>query len=361
MSKKAGVIAAVVVICAAAAAVVKFCFLSDSVAVSNNNDNSSDSKFDYNMEVSDSEYGCRPIYINYSNDLIHSGNLILVNRDYEYTSTNENLVSLSDVKNESYSVSSNEMKLDSVMAQQINSMLSDFEKATGNNDVMANSGFRSIDEQKELYDDDLERTQSDTSELVAPPGHSEHHTGYAMDFAIDDGYYPALKNEGDYSWIYDNADKYGMFLRYTEENKEVTKYMAESWHFRYVGAPHASIIKKLGMPYENYIDFIKEFSYDAPFEYKYSDTESYSIYYVPADTSSDTTSIPVSVKAALSPQNDEYTISGNNVDGFIVTMKIDRVSSDYNEDLLEMYAGMYSPAKTDEEAEQTQADSESEE
>ncbi|MDO5560271.1 MAG: M15 family metallopeptidase [Oscillospiraceae bacterium] len=344
MSKKEGVIAAIILVGAAAAVAVKFCFFSDSSAVATGSDktdsSASDKGYEYSMQLANVKSDCIPIYINYSNDQLDSGNLILVNRDHEYKGSNLNMVSLTDTKTDSYTISQEDMKLDSQMAQSINRMLDDFQTVTGYNDVIANSGYRSVDTQRELYNEDIEMTGLTTSDSVAPPGYSEHHTGLAMDFAVNDGYCSALRDEGEYSWVYENADKYGMFLRYTEANKEVTKYKAESWHFRYIGAPHATIVKKLGMPYEDYIDFLKEFSFESPFEYKYSDNEFYSIYYVPAQQDSSTTKIPLSTRAVLSSDKDVYSISGNNVDGFIVTLKIDSLSADYNEDLITMYSSM---------------------
>lgn len=281
-----------------------------------------------------------PVVVECSNDDIHKGNLILVNRDYEYKDgSNENLINIYAAKSDSYYVNTVDMMLDREMVNAINSMLEDFEAETGISDILANSGYRSYYEQKILYDNDIEATGMSTSVLVAPPGNSEHHTGYAMDFAINDGYsYPALRNEGEYTWIYDNAYKYGMFLRYTEENSHITGYMAESWHFRYVGTTHAALIRRIGVSYEEYISFLKDFSFEAPLEYKYDEENFYKIYYVPADTEAGKTEIPITFEAYTSEYPDAYNISGNNIDGFIVTMRVPELSADYNEAVLDMFS-----------------------
>lgn len=301
-----------------------------------------------------------PVFIECSSDDIHKGKLILVNRDNEYViGSNPDITNIYPSKSSVYEVNTVDMQLDRTMVGAINSMLEDFEAATGIRDILANSGYRTYNEQKIMYDNDLEATGKPYSELVAPPGNSEHHTGYAMDFAINDGYsYPALRNEGEYSWIYENADKYGMFLRYTEENKHITGYMAESWHFRYVGPVHASLIRKMGVAYEEYVGFLKDFTFDSPLEYKYSDNEFYRIYYVPADMENGTTEVPITYEA-FDNKDDGFSISGNNADGFIVTLKVAELSDDYDEAYLYMFNPVQESVSSDDyDAEVTEAESE---
>ncbi|WP_044973729.1 M15 family metallopeptidase [Ruminococcus sp. HUN007] len=292
-------------------------------------------------EVTEAETAVPPVFVEVQNSDIHKGELILVNRDNEYSDgSNQNIVNIYENKSDSYKVDRSYMELDKTMIGAINSMLDDFAAQSGITNILCNSGYRSYDEQKQMYDEDLENTGLLESDLVAPPGHSEHHTGYAMDFAIDDGYeYPALRNEGEYSWIYSNAAKYGLILRYTEQNKHITKYRAESWHFRYVGPVHASMITKMGVALEQYIGFIKDFQFENPLEYKYSDTEFYRIYYVPMNTDADKTSLPIPYEC-LSNNGAEwpYTVSGNNSDGFIVTVKIPELSPDYDDTFLYMFS-----------------------
>ncbi len=280
-----------------------------------------------------------PVSVEMNNEDIHKGRLILVNRDYEYVNgSNPNIVNMASMKNESYSLNNNEMTLDVEMIQHVNDMLKDFSEQTGITNVLANSGYRSYEEQQGLYDADLSATGQQSSLLVAPPGRSEHHTGYAMDFAINDGQtYPALKNEGQYSWIYENASRYGMILRYTDKNKEFTGYSPESWHFRYIGVPQAALVNRMEISYEEFINFIKNFSYDEPLEYKYSDTEFYKMYFVPVNLQSNITEIPISYEAFSEGNENAYNISGNNIDGFIVTLKTDKLSDDYNEMLFDMF------------------------
>lgn len=283
----------------------------------------------------------KPVLIQVSNENLHKGNLILVNKNYSYVDgSNDHLVNIYSQKTEHCDVNSTNMELDAEMLDHINLMIDDFYSQTGISNVLLNSGYRSYGEQEEMYNAELEATGQQSSELVAPAGYSEHHTGLAMDFAVNDGEtYPALKDEGEYSWIYQNAEKYGLIHRYTSSNRAVTGYQPESWHFRYVGTVHAEIINRINAAFEGYIIFIKDFTYDFPLEYKCrTDGKNYRIYYVPKQDG-DITEIPIPYDSAFSEDNVNYTVSGNNVDGFIVTLITDELSEDYNEFLLDMFAG----------------------
>ncbi|UBF26591.1 D-alanyl-D-alanine carboxypeptidase family protein [Kovacikia minuta CCNUW1] len=102
------------------------------------------------------------------------------------------------------------------------------------------SGFRSIDDQKYLYFEvKAERGQDarERAKVSAPPGYSEHHTGYAID--VGDGDVPAtnLSPSFDrtpaYQWLKANAAHYSFELSYPKNNKQGVNY--EPWHWRYVG------------------------------------------------------------------------------------------------------------------------------
>ena len=128
--------------------------------------------------------------------------------------------------------------------------------------------------------------------------------------------------------------------RYKAAKESITGYAEESWHFRYVGTPHAEIIEENGFCLEEYIDFLRGYSYPNYLSYEATNGKSYLIYYEPVKT--ETVVIPevrdengniitpVSTaeqfpgKSTLHlPNNASYTVSGNNVDGFIVTITLD--------------------------------------
>jgi zinc D-Ala-D-Ala carboxypeptidase len=102
------------------------------------------------------------------------------------------------------------------------------------------SGFRTIAEQRQLYFDvkaERGQTAQERAAWSAPPGYSEHHTGYTID--IGDANVPALNLNPDFEssaasrWMVKNAAKFSFELSFTKGNKQGVSY--EPWHWRYVG------------------------------------------------------------------------------------------------------------------------------
>jgi len=101
------------------------------------------------------------------------------------------------------------------------------------------SGFRDLQYQQNLFNRDRVRLGSveAAQKLVAPPGYSEHHTGYALD--IGDGKAPEtnvvvkFEKTAASRWLKDNAPKYGFELSFDRENSQGVSY--EPWHWRFVG------------------------------------------------------------------------------------------------------------------------------
>ncbi|WP_044170181.1 M15 family metallopeptidase [Kamptonema formosum] len=102
------------------------------------------------------------------------------------------------------------------------------------------SAFRSVEDQQHLFFDvKAERGQTATkrAEVSAPPGYSEHHTGYAVD--IGDGNVPAANVSPDFEhtsafkWLEANAARYSFEISFPKGNAQGVNY--ESWHWRFVG------------------------------------------------------------------------------------------------------------------------------
>ncbi|NJK40753.1 MAG: D-alanyl-D-alanine carboxypeptidase family protein [Acaryochloridaceae cyanobacterium SU_2_1] len=102
------------------------------------------------------------------------------------------------------------------------------------------SGFRTIEEQDHLFFVvKAERAQGaqQRAQVSAPPGRSEHHTGYAID--IGDATQPQthVQTEFDqtlaYQWLSQNAVRYSFELSFPKANAQGVSY--EPWHWRFVG------------------------------------------------------------------------------------------------------------------------------
>jgi zinc D-Ala-D-Ala carboxypeptidase len=109
--------------------------------------------------------------------------------------------------------------------------------------LMPVSGFRSVNEQKSLFENQIERKGGieAAAQYSAPPGHSEHHTGYAVDVA--DGDYPeadlkhSFEDTAAYRWMLANAQTYQFEESFPKDNQQGVSF--EPWHWRYVGSARA--------------------------------------------------------------------------------------------------------------------------
>lgn len=186
----------------------------------------------------------------------------------------------------------------------------------GINKIVPVSGYRSKAEQQQIYATSwVENGSHFTSKFVAAPNQSEHQTGLAIDVAESqeniDFIRPSFPYQGTCNIFRDLAPDYGFIERYQKGKEHITGIAQEPWHFRYVGYPHATIIKKHHFSLEEYIGFIKEFPIDGQHFLLEKEHEAVEIFYCPC---------PHPVMTIQVPHNKPYQISGNNVDGFIVTI-----------------------------------------
>ena len=120
------------------------------------------------------------------------------------------------------------------------------------------SSFRSYEYQQTLYDKYVARDgKANADRYSARPGYSEHQTGLAFDIGEvgrqdlwlteEFGETPAGQ------WLVNNAHKYGFILRYPKGKEEITGFMYESWHFRYLGKDIAVKVYESGLTLEEYL------------------------------------------------------------------------------------------------------------
>lgn len=237
----------------------------------------------------------RNVQVDNETDL-HFGNLASVTVDNmrKYTFHNLELANIYDNKQGGYSVDSIDYDINANVMPYLNSMFSDFYTATGNNTALIKKSF--IYEINDALDCD-------------------HLSGLSFDLVSYDGDdTEKYDGTGDFSWIADRADKYGFIIRYPSD-KVIYTGIDQPNHFRFVGLPHSSYMKEHNLCLEEYIATIRYYSYDNPLEMTTFNGRTYYVYYVPADDDNNTTNIPVLMDR-------EYSISGDNSSGFIVTVKI---------------------------------------
>ncbi len=246
----------------------------------------------------------------------YHGDLILVNKDHSCRYNGEHLVSLLDSPNRKYDITDGSVTLDEKVVPYFERMMSDFYDLYGPTDIMVACGFRSMEMQAELFDEEIEEVGEEEAEkLVAPPGYSEHQTGLVFDLTLNVPGEGGIRYENvePYSWINNNCYQYGFIVRYPEGKEDITGYSYESWHFRYVGTPSAYYMAQNDLTLEEYLDLLHKT--DASDPLKVSTIEGdYALFYVPSSQYDETT-LPV-------PDALEYTVSGDNDSGFIVTVAL---------------------------------------
>ncbi len=106
------------------------------------------------------------------------------------------------------------------------------------------SGFRTHEWQKKIFfaaKSDKDSTAIERAGVSAPPGYSEHSTGYAID--LGDGSRSKSHFEIDFEstevfrWLQDNASKFGFVLSFPKANIQGVSY--QPWHWRFEGTEKA--------------------------------------------------------------------------------------------------------------------------
>ena len=128
--------------------------------------------------------------------------------------------------------------------------------------LYATSGFRSYSTQKAIFSRKAsERGEQTANKSVARAGYSEHQTGLAMDIegetTLGTGLTDAFGESLEGIWVAEHCREYGFIIRYPKGKTDITGYIYEPWHLRYVGVEHATKITELGVTFEEYIVLLR--------------------------------------------------------------------------------------------------------
>jgi len=245
--------------------------------------------------------------ISLSEDMVHTGNLILVNKEYPLCKgfCEKRLMPVSEINSE--------VLLEQRTAAVLLKLLDDINCGE---EIIPVSGFRSEYEQFRIYQNSLlDNGVEFTQKYVMLPNHSEHQSGLAIDLALNqsdiDFLRPYFPYRGICASFRGKALWYGFIERYPKGKEHITGIAHEPWHFRYIGAPHSKIMWEMGVTLEEYLSRLKEFRYGRkPFRYAFDGTD-IEIFFLAAGGRETTFEIEDDLP---------HTVSGNNVDGFIVTV-----------------------------------------
>ena len=210
-------------------------------------------------------------------ELLYSGNalsadqapkpdfLVLVNRQHKLGKNDAptDLVTIESVlSSDIVKVKYSGTKADRTATEALGRMLS-AAIADGLSNFQISSAYRTYSEQQKLVDNSVAKYQknnpdwsrdrclSATYNTVAPAGTSEHQTGLAFDITVPNVSFTGTAQQ---KWLHEHCAEYGFVVRFTADKQKLTGFVAESWHFRYVGVEAAQTMTQNNWCLEEYVE-----------------------------------------------------------------------------------------------------------
>lgn len=224
---------------------------------------------------------------------IHSGKLLQLDGSHAFSGNTGELGTFEN-KNDSYRMKRLDLTAKSEVVTAMNSMGSAYQSAVGAANLMVYSTTAPYDAVGSLYPDAL----------------PDRVSGYCVDLCLLNADETISRFETPNTWLQENSWKYGFVFSYTDTDAAVTGVAAAPYHLRYVGQVHAGIMHDQNLTLSGYFEYLKSHTLSVPLYYTVDDVI-YTVYYVPSEGG--TTEVPV-------PLNADYEISGNNTDGYIITV-----------------------------------------
>lgn len=248
----------------------------------------------------------RYVTVTLTSDNVTRGDLILVNASHVYTFpvTDGHMVNIyhsqiqAKTKDEYFLVARENIMMDIDAYGAMTKMLTEFAQQSGLSTVQITDAYRSFEQQQALG--------SSTK-----AGYSDHHTGLCMALNVRQGGKSyELADNAEYKWIYDNCYKYGFVVRYPADKSALTGVSNYTECFRYVGGVHAYVMMMSNWCLEEYVANIRAYTQEAPMKVALDGTD-YDVFYVAATGAQTEITLP---------EGANYTVSGDNEGGFIVTV-----------------------------------------
>ncbi len=124
--------------------------------------------------------------------------------------------------------------------------------------LYARSGYRSYQTQVQLFQNyAAEHGEEAANRYSARPGQSEHQTGLVMDVTSESVNYQLTDSFGETEegkWVSEHAHEFGFIIRYPQGAEDITGYIYEPWHLRYLGVDMATKVYESGLTYEEYLE-----------------------------------------------------------------------------------------------------------
>ncbi|HHK5534460.1 TPA: D-alanyl-D-alanine carboxypeptidase family protein [Bacillus mobilis] len=231
---------------------------------------------------------------------IYKGDLLLVNKDYpvKKDSIRSDIINVNHNSElvRGYVIFDRNLRLSKGVVESFLNVV-DAAGKDGVQHFLMSSGYRDFQEQSKLY-------KEMGSDYALPAGYSEHNLGLSLDVGSTQ---KKMERAPEGKWIEENVWKYGFVLRYPKNKSHITGIQYEPWHIRYVGLPHSAIMQKEKITLEEYLDFLKEKKEIST----NVEGKKYTVSYYKVSGN----------RKVNVPANKQYEISGNNMDGVIVTVQ----------------------------------------
>ena len=123
-------------------------------------------------------------------------------------------------------------------------------------ELTVTSAYRSYEDQRLSYARLVSIYGRGADKTSAPPGHSQHQLGTAVDFTNAAVGYEVRRNFGRTSasvWLQEHAHEHGFVLAYPRGGGADTGFHWEPWHYRYVGAENARRVRESPLDLQGYL------------------------------------------------------------------------------------------------------------
>lgn len=123
--------------------------------------------------------------------------------------------------------------------------------------LYAISDYRPYSSQERIYNNYVSSDGKENADRYsARPGHSEHQTGLAFDLnSLSESFGETAEG----LWLAKHCGEYGFIIRYAADKEDITGYMYEPWHIRYLGKETAKKVIASGLSLEEYLGIDSEY------------------------------------------------------------------------------------------------------
>ncbi len=267
------------------------------------------------------------------------GGLLLVNQAHPMPQTiqEETLIFVGAQSNQTIQTTSDQVCLLPCAYDAVSNLLLEAEQM-GQSFYLLREGYRSYESQQALYEMIYEQVKekfpsftpeecmAETIKQVSYPGTSEYQTGLSMSmdlFAVGRSF-ELFHETAQGKWWLENCDRYGLILRYPIQSitsvwgdkSAQTGVESTLSLYRYVGIPHATLMKQLTLCLEEYVQYLSDHPH---LQIYVGDQLRYEILRIPTDGVAEMVTIPLLTDTHL------LQASFDNIGGVVLTYEYNDV------------------------------------